>query len=157
MTTRPRKRRRIQQTPRPIDKALVAVANNGIGATQESSTVINSVNAPCTITGLRWSIAIQQDGGTGICEGTWAIAVTYGGQVVSTMSHTDGSVFYTPESNVLAFGAWSIDNNSETKMFEGSTKTMRKLMLGDQLFLIAKGVATDTSRLFGVVQLFCKF
>ncbi len=155
--SRSNKRRRITNTPRPIDKALIAVANNGIGATQEVSTVINAINAPCTITGLRWSISIQQDGGTGICEGTWAIVVTYGGQTVSTMSHTDASTFYTPESNVLAFGAWSIDNNTQTKEFEGSTKTMRKLMLGDQVFLIAKGVATDTSRLFGVVQLFCKF
>ncbi len=157
MTNRPRKRRRIQQTPRPIDKALVTVSNIGITATQESSTIINAVNAPCTITGLRWSIGVYQDGGTGLANGTWAIVVTYGGQVVSNISHTDGSTFYTPESNVLAYGAWAIDNNTETKMFEGSTKTMRKLMLGDQVFLIAKGAATNTSAYFGVVQLFCKF
>ncbi len=157
MTTRPRKRRRIQQTPRPIDKALVFVTNNAISATQESSVIINTINAPCTITGLRWDLTISQDQGTGFCEGTWAIVVTYGGQAVATMGHTDTGNFYTPESNVLAFGTWGIENNTETKTFSGSTKTMRKLMLGDQVFIIAKGVATNTTRYWGVVQLFCKF
>ena len=75
---------------------------------------------------------------------------------IASISATGGASVYEPEEEVMAFGRWAIDNNTETKLFNGDTKTMRKLQSGDQIVFIALGVATDTCNLEGVVQFFCK-
>lgn len=140
---------------RPVDKLLVSVNKDAVAAAKVNTELV-TVTFPCTIVGLRWFLTINQDGGTGQCLGAWAIYVLRDGNIVPSLSFTDGSKFVDPEQQALAFGAWSIDNNTETKVFEGSTKTMRKLMGGDKLILIMQGVATETSKVFGIVQFFCK-
>lgn len=151
------KRARVVQTSskRPIDKALIAVNKNGLAGTQQS-TVLSTTTFPCTITGLRWDITALQDAGTGVCSGMWAIVVVRDGLSANTISFTDAGTVYEPEQDVLAFGTWAVDNNTDTQRISGTTKSMRKLMGGDQLVLIAKGVATNTTTIFGAVQFFCK-
>ena len=152
------KRRRVDpvfRVRRPIDKDIISVALGTIDATQSSLTLTTAV-FPCTVTGLRWNFSTNQDGGTGLMAGFWAIVFLAEGQVLDTLTTTNGSSFYQPEQDVLTYGVSSIENNSETKEHEGTTKTMRKLKVGDRLVLVALGVATQTHTLRGMVQFFCK-
>ncbi len=140
---------------RPINKSLIAIQQAGNDATDTSSQLF-ATTFPCTITGLRWSFSCTQDGGTATAFIHWAIIVVRAGVTQDTLSITDGSSFFDPETNCLVFGSTTIDNNVESKQFEGSTKTMRKMQGGDALVFVAKGSATNTSRIDGVVQFFCK-
>ncbi len=143
------------RTSRNTDKKMIGVALDAISATQQS-TVLLTVTFPCTIQGLRWNMAIIQDAGTGNCEFHWAIVVLRDGLTLPVMSVGDGATLYQPEQDVLVYGVGIIDNNTASYPFAGSTKTMRKLMGGDRLVFIAKGVATNFSRIRGVIQFFCK-
>ncbi len=140
---------------RPIDKAIVFINKNAIDATQVS-TVLFTATFPCTVVGLRWNINASQDAGTAFCAGAWCIIIAREGITVNTIARTDGATLFAPEQDVLTWGQWGIDNNTQTKDDIGSTKTMRKLMGGDRLIWIGKGVATETTHINGVVQFFCK-
>lgn len=140
---------------RPIDKALINVIKATIDATQVSTTLATASNA-CTITGIRWMIAHAQDAGTGLCSLQWALVIVRDGNSANTINQSDAGSFYDPEQNCLVFAQSIIDNNTETKIFEGNTKTMRKMLIGDKLVFIAKGAATNTSTIRGTVQFFCK-
>ena len=74
------------------------------------------------------------------------------------MAVSDGSELYTPEQDVLTYGSGCSTgvDLGDNHRFDGSTKTMRKMMGGDQLVFIAKGEATNTFAYHGVVQFFCK-
>ncbi len=142
-------------TKRPIDKSLVAILKAGVNATQQT-TVLLTTTFPCTVVGLRWSLTFEQDAGTGTAGFSWAIVVVRDGVTVDTLVTSDAGSFFNPEENCLVFGMGSIDNNTQTKQFEGATKTMRKMQGGDILMFIHKGIATETSGSRGVIQFFCK-
>ncbi len=72
------------------------------------------------------------------------------------MAISDAAAFYEPEQNCLVYGTSFIDNNTAHTHAAGSTKTMRKMMGGDELIFIAKGTATNTSAMISVIQFFCK-
>jgi hypothetical protein len=139
---------------RPIDKQLIAINKTDINA--QTSTVLKTTTFPCTVVGLRWSLATFQSTGTGEATTHWAVVVVRDGNAASAMSTGDASDFYTPEQDVLTFGVVTHDNNTTPKVFEGSTKTMRKMMGGDQLLFIAAGTATNINSMRGVIQFFCK-
>lgn len=144
------------RTPRPVDKQLVVVQNL-ILATQVSQ-VLHTSTFPCTITGLRWDLEVASDHAAKDRLG-WAIVIVKDGLSASALSFTGGSDFYTPEQNVLAFGTCALNANTTgdgSEHYSGSTKTMRKLMGGDQLVFIANGAVAANKELFGVVQFFCK-
>lgn len=143
---------------RPIDKQLVVIKKDGLAGSQVS-TVLSTATFPCTITGLRWGLDATQDAGaSGTAELHWAIVVVRDGNSASTLTTSDAGSLYQPEQDVLAFGT-SVCHNSfdyQIQRWEGSTKTMRKMMGGDQLVFVAIGQATQTHALRGVVQFFCK-
>ncbi len=140
---------------RPVDKQLVAITKTTLDGTQENTTLI-TVTFPCTIVGIRWNISVVQDAGTGNATCAWCINVLRDGGTQKVMSLTDGSTFFAPESDCLSFGIATIDNNVSSSNYEGSTKTMRKMMGGDKLIFSAVGTATNTSALRGIIQFFCK-
>ncbi len=140
---------------RPTDKNLIAVLLGSVNGTQQNVT-LTTVTFPCTIVGIRWMINVEQAAGTGLAANAWCINVLRDGGTQKNMSFSNGSTFFAPESDCLVFAISSIDNNTETKTFEGSTKTMRKMMGGDKLIFSALGVATETSTFRGVIQFFCK-
>ncbi len=141
---------------RPIDKNLVVVSKNTVDATQVSTTLITAT-FPCTITGLRWQIATDRAAGTGTAEFYWAIILVKDGNSANTVAISDGATFYEPEQNVLAFGLGSLeDSGPDSMLAEGNTKTMRKLMGGDTIVFIVRGVATNTVNLNAIIQFFCK-
>jgi len=152
------KRQRVVTTSRakrPIDKVIIVVNFSAVSATDENEEII-SASYPATVTGLRWDFDVRQAGGTGVCDMTWAIVFLRDGETLDTLSFTAGITFYKPEQNCLVYGFQVIENKLETKHVKGSTKTMRKLMVGDSIHMIVKGVGTDTVTVKGAVQLFLK-
>ncbi len=92
---------------------------------------------------------------------TWAIVIVKDGNSANTMSITDAATFYSPEQNVLAFGVGNfpgttIGDGALRESWEGSTKTMRKMMGGDILQLLVDGNTATQGSFLGVVQFFCK-
>ncbi len=140
---------------RPTDKNLVAVLLTAIDGTQQNTTLV-TVTFPCTIVGIRWNLAVGQAGGSGFAEHYWNINVLRDGGTQKNMSTSNGSTFFAPESDCLVYGVSIIDNHNDTKIFEGSTKTMRKMMGGDKLIFSTVGEATNTTEIRGVIQFFCK-
>ncbi len=156
------KRRRTQtgfivpRTKRPIDKNLKVVAFTGIDATQQNVTVFTAT-FPCTITGIRWNFDALADAGTASGGCTWVLQVVKDGLAAQAISTSGGADLITPEVNIVAFGsALTTGDTGSSKNFDGSTKTMRKMMGGDLLIFSAVGQATNTTRIFGAVQFFCK-
>ncbi len=140
---------------RPVDKKLVVINHSSLDGTQQNTTLV-TVTFPCTIVGIRWSMSIIQTAGTGSASHGWCINVLRDGGTQKVLSLTDGSDFFTSESDCLAFGCGVIDNNTTTIVYNGSTKTMRKMMGGDKLIFSALGVATNSSAILGCIQFFCK-
>lgn len=156
------KRRRTTNTrkaKRPIDKDLKMVLKDVSTAQQEQ--VLKTITFPGTLTGLRWSIAIdngQSASGTNN-RVQWAIIHNAQGCTTSAMSNTTGSTMYSPEQNVLAFGVCNLTDagtGTTAHVFEGATKTQRKLKAGDQVSFIALGTQTSTNGIVGCIQFFIK-
>ncbi len=165
---RPGKRRHLSMEPmmvpmvhrrglgkRPIDKAIITVIKAGTNATQVE-TVLATITFPCTVTGLRWGLTFTQDAGTATAFFYWAIVIVRDRVTVSQISTSDAATFYAPEQNCLVWGSGTIENNINKPRYEGSTKTMRKLLVGDTIQFLHKGSATNTTRVDGVIQFFCK-
>ena len=158
--TRPemsRRRSRFAASRRNLDKKLIGV-NQSVTTTQQATVMFTST-FPCTITGIRWSLAFAGNT-TGANNLLWAIVVVKDGETVTTMGSGNGTDFYTPEQNVLAFGVVKVadsDSGTGTSVVNvmGSTKTMRKYMGGDQLQFLCIGTA-GTSSVLGIIQFFCK-
>ncbi len=143
------------KSQRPIDKQLIAINLTNIDATQQNTTLITAT-FPCTLVGIRWSLGVIQDGGTTVSSNFWCINILRDGVTQPAISKTNAASFFTPETNCLAFGVALIDNNTNEVSFEGNTKTMRKMQGGDKLIFSSLGDASNTSRVLGVIQFFCK-
>ena len=152
--------------PRPIDKRIISITKAAVGATKATTKIITATTA-CTVVGLRWNFFVVGDAGS---QGTnhdysWAIVFHPDGENANNPDLTDAATFYTPEQNVLAWGVGSSlsDGASVTSAdlmdihWEGTTKTMRKLRIGNKISFLIEGIATETVRVKGAVQLFCKF
>ncbi len=156
------KRRRIganvvRAARRPIDKSMIVV-NSEDFTTQASIPIQTSTVFPGTLTGLRWSLGFVNSAGTAIGGLFWSIVVVPQGTTASTMSTTNAATFYSPEQNVLTFGsATSLTSvAAQNVMFEGSTKSMRKLKVGDTVVLLVVAQTNEKWTLHGVVQFFIK-
>jgi len=138
---------------RPIDKNLVSVAIIGQAATQ-SSVTLAVFTSPCTLVGLRWSIGIVRDAGSGIPRYAWGIVIVRDGNVVSSITLSNTAQTYTPEQSLMAYGCGCV--NAVHQQFDGGTKTGRKVRNGDSVEFVAIGVATNTVTIQGSIQFFCR-
>lgn len=142
---------------RPVDKLLKAVAL-APAASQVSSTLVTATY-PCTIQGIRWTFSASNTTST-VSQLYWAIVLVKDGDDAGAIGISNAADFYTPEQNVLAYGNLFLSNstsaNGQFEHWEGHTKTMRKLMGGDQIMVVALSSAGTTINFDGVVQLFCK-
>jgi len=160
--SRPLKRARTSgvRAARPIDKELKVV--NQAATTTVVSTTLKTTTFPGTVVGLRWSMGASNANAGGSPYTAWAIIVIPDGEAANTPALSDGADFYTPEQNVLAFGAFYLqDADSSTGPaainWEGSTKTMRKLKSGDVLaFITLSDTAATSVTVDGVIQFFFK-
>ena len=163
------KRRRLvvaSTSSRPVDKRIVSILKTGVTNTQQTTTLVTAATA-CTVFGIRWSFWVQGDAGT---EGTqhpyaWAIVRQREGTTLVSLNTGDANTFYTPEQDVLAFGYGTSRSDASTTSGVSPTKTnwndksgsKRKLIIGDKIVFIINGIATETVRCEGSIQLFCKF
>jgi len=151
------KRQRVVTTnraKRPIDKVITVVDEDYVAATLQN--LIHTQTYPGTMTGLRWNFSLAQTTGTAFARFIWAIVYLRDGDTLDDLTFTTGAVLYKPEQNCLVWGFEIISNNSETKHIEGTTKTMRKMMVGDQIIFLGLGTAGNNMSLNGAVQLFIK-
>jgi len=160
--SRPFKRARggaaVGRVARPIDKELKFV--NQTATTSVTSTTLKTTTFPGTVVGMRWSLAAQSATSADSVL-AWAVVVIPDGEAANTPAISDGADFYTPEQNVMAFGVMRLVGNGETGgnmnvMFEGTTKTMRKLKQGDVLACITLSDVANGVFLDGVIQFFFK-
>lgn len=149
-----------RQAKRPIDKSIINVEIGNLVAAQQAVVISAAATFPGTVTGLRWDLTAVRSGGTAatISRFNWVIVHLPAGPNASTVNMTSAGTVYTPEQNVLAFGSglsWA--NTGETPIrFEGSTKGMRKLKVGDAVHFLAFGTATERHDISGIVQFFYK-
>ncbi len=143
---------------RPVDKLIVCINKGTVGASQLTTT-LTTVTFPCTIVGLRWNIAAVASAGTGAPQFTWAIVHVHDGHSPNTLVSSDAGALYQPEQDVMTWGAAigaPEDTTGGPLMWEGASKTGRKMMGGDTLQFLCIGEATNTAHCFGAVQFFCK-
>lgn len=147
----------VQKQARPIDKELKVV--NQVATVTVGSTTLKTTTFPCTVVGLRWSIAANALTAAETLI-YWAIVIVRDGESANTPATSDGADFYTPEQNVLAFGMGRTESTAvasdQTVHWEGSTKTMRKMKQGDLLQFITLDSAANGDSIDGIVQFFCK-
>ena len=155
------KRQRVStfsRVKRSIDKVQISVDLATVNGTQQGTTILTSA-FPATVTSIRWDLAFFQDTGTSICEINWAIVLIKDGESADTMVKADGLAFYQPKQNCLVYGVDVIVNGltfGMSKHTSGTTKTMRKMIIEDEIIFIARGIAVDSFRVFSVIQLFQK-
>lgn len=149
-------------TKRPIDKNLVNVNIAALANTQQNISLITAT-FPSTITGVRWSICLQSNVGQVANQGGWALIRVKDGVAPNTMSFTNGATFLEPEQEVIAFGRWAVQADAvatstgpSIHRFEGSTKSMRKLMGGDQIYFCVNGATAGTVNTIATIQFFAK-
>ncbi len=140
---------------RAIDKQIICVSHGAVDGTQQN-TAIFTATFPGTITGIRWDLTFDQAAGTGLALSVWAIVLLKDGQALDTLSLTNGAEVYQPEQNCLVWGYQNIKNQLWGQHASGSTKTMRKVMIGDNLAFLIRGQATNTTTVLGAVQFFIK-
>lgn len=147
---------------RPIDKQLINVNITGQGTTQANVSLITAT-FPATITGVRWSIRIQSLTGGAANSGGWAIVRVKDGLAPNNMSFTNAATFLEPEQEVLAFGRWAVQDadiatncGPSIDHIDGSTKSMRKLMGGDQIYFCVNGINAGITSVLGIIQFFSK-
>ena len=161
----PGKRRRVSSSfraPRPIDKTILSIFKN-VTTTQQNVTLITAV-FPCTITGLRWdlntSLAVDVGDNTGT-SCTWVIYLLKENVAVPAMNLSDGQTLIRPEEDCLVFGAFHAQKETASSFVNaqvnrGSTKTMRKLAVGDRLVWSALSDSAQGTVITGAIQFFCK-
>lgn len=149
-----------RRAKRPIDKKLTNIVVNNLVAAKQDVILYDSATFPGTITGIRWAICAARSGGTANTYGAfkWAIVVVPAGTTISTLSMASAGSMYDPEQMVLAFGCGTtVSATGDVPiMFEGATKSMRKLKAGDKLVFTSFGTAVERHDLSGTVQFFYK-
>lgn len=114
---------------------------------------------PCTITGMRWDLSCLSLH-AGADRLFWAIVVVRDGETANPIVFTDSNDLYQPEQNVLTYGMKELSGNTTgegySKDWEGTSKSMRKLMGGDSIEFVTNGVVAANKVITGAVQFFCK-
>lgn len=157
-------------TKRPIDKKIVLIrfvntgpANRYIGiqpAYVSSASIGGGVNFPGTVTGIRWSLSPFCNSATNVSTHiSCALIKVREGLNPGALSITGagGQPMYQPEQDVIVCWDIVVPVNNSGNVIEGSTKTMRKLMAGDQIcFVYCSDVADGNNGLVGFIEFFYK-
>ena len=161
MSKRRRTRTGFSSAARPIDKSLVVIFKSAVAATTVS-TALAVGKLPCTVKGVRWTGVITGDAGTAgnTHRYAWAIVLVRDGYTHNELNFTsDAESLYEPEQDVIAFGVGTSGDNGTTELepikWEGQTKSMRKLKVGDKMEFLVEGIAVETVSCNFIVQLFC--
>jgi len=145
----------VRAAPRPITKELKVISKAAVVGAQVS-TQLFLASFPGTMVGLRWDLVFNCVGAADT-NAVWAVVILRENTVLGNLSLTDGSDLYTPEQNVIVWGAYGATAGAQTGQREvGETKSMRKLQGGDQLVFIMLGTAVNATDVVGGIQFFIK-
>lgn len=132
-------------TKRPIDKAIV-IGTIISDLAAKKVDLFGPMTFPGTWSGFRWQVGGSSSANPATYNFiSWAIIKTRDGvaplfpTVVPTLSTaTAAPTFIMPEQDVIAFGILPVTSLSATQnqIMEGSTKSMRKMNKGDQIFFV---------------------
>lgn len=143
-----------------LDKRVKSIGYANVGGSQQNAILLTAT-FPCTIVGLRWDLSFMQSAGSGYGSYGWLIGVNREGLTIDTIATGLIANFYNPEENIIVWGVGmghlgvNAESNAPT-VNTGSTKSMRKLQGGDELFFAIVGAATNTTTVHGAIQFFCK-
>lgn len=143
---------------RPVDKFIVNIIKNTVGTTQQS-TLLYTATYPGTMQGIHIDLVVQQDAGVSAGSYQWAIVILRDGATLPLIASSDGSSLIQPEQDCLLWGRGfnnRATNDSPKIHYQMSTKTMRRMMDGDEIYFIFRGAATNTSKCEGAVMGFYK-
>lgn len=137
------KRRRFTRSKRSKTKKLWSTSSSSTepihNQWSNSIEIMTSQTYPCTIAGLRWDISINNRD-TNPAEVMWCIiAAREGTDPTTKLTGNWSMASIKPEQNVIAWGSGIIEPNQKPtslRIWEGSTKSMRKMQIGDKLLLI---------------------
>jgi len=147
-----------------VMKNFSATLLEGTGNQYQDVVGPNGFTFPGTVVGLRWDLGAE---GLATTVGTdvvfWALVVVRQGNGPGPIGVGAAAMgqFYEPEEHVMASGKLLVSTQASgiRERDEGTTKTMRKMMGGDRIMLLARNVSAivnDPVAFTGVVQFFIK-
>ena len=144
---------------RPVDKAIISINDQTVDGTQENVELVSAAT-PCTAVGFRWSMSVRS-GSTADTQFWWAIVRHAEGDSVNALATANAGTLYAPEGEVIALGAGILQQQDEPagpsiQHFEGTSKTSRKLMIGDKISLVRLSIG-DAAQWTGAITLFCLY
>jgi len=145
----------VNRTHRPVDKRLINAIHAAANSTQQSTTLFTATS-PCTLSGAKVSFAVNSNTTTSANVVGWALVLVRDNISIQTLVLTDGSNFYTPETELLLGGMLPFVSSNEWNQVE-SNKCKRKLMNGDKLVLITKQSQSGTLNVNYLATLFFKY
>lgn len=140
------------KSTRPVDKKIIVVNKTGIGGTAQVLTLFTA-GSPCTLNGLGYSF---DNVGTGAATMFWAILIQRDGDSLNTIGVSDGTSFYTPESDVLLNGVFP-QNGASAPYMNITTHCKRKLMIGDKVVFAVRADGGTTGGIAGPITMFFKY
>lgn len=167
MSRPPAKRPRMSmyRPKRPITKYLKGLYYSIADSTQVNGQLLD-VQESCTLVGLRWQLRIcQKSNATTDTRYIWAIVKCKGNDYGSITSAANNSIttIYSQPSKIIVWGMGQISddagsqNENVTLTDEGTTQAMRKLQIGDSIYICMKLDAdTDDCNIYGGIQFFTK-
>jgi len=147
-----------RRATRPIDKEIIGIntlVNSTVGVLS-----LRTATFPGTVVGLRWNFTVRNVSQVADQFVRWAIVLLKEGEVQGNLSSGNGGAFYQPEQNVMAFGSVTVlsatSASDRVYIFISSTKSMRKMMGGDQIVFLFQGTNDGASDCQGQIQHFYK-
>ncbi len=158
MSKRRRKFGRVAR--RPIDKQIITISQtvpiNG------ETTILTILRGATTLTGLRWNFGVASNQDISDVQYNWALVIVKDGDTANALNVGNNQQMYTPEQNVMSWGTGILTKTSSsagpaTHQWEGTTKSMRKMMEGDNLTMVFTSNVTNGVIIHGAIQLFLMF
>ncbi len=145
---------------RPIDKQIITISQTV--PIDGETTILTILGGATTLTGLRWNFGIASNTNVADVQYNWALVIVKDGDTANSLNTTNNAQMYTPEQNVMSWGAGILTatgatSGPQTKHWEGTTKSMRKLMEDDNLTMVFTSNVTNGVIIHGAVQLFLMF
>jgi len=111
---------------------------------------------------LRWDLNFRTNTSAVPPEFWWVLVIVKDGDSANPLDVSDLAQLYTPEQNVMAFGAGRLQASTDSagpksiRMSE-KTRTMRKMMEGDSLQFIITTSVSSAILVNGAIQFFNLF
>lgn len=132
------------------DKIVKSIFKTSVWA--QVKTILYTATDACKIIGLRWTLCFTQTTGTSPSKGSYAIIRVRQNRNPNTL-YAATSDYYLPTEDVMGYGCFAIQNNTETKQHIRSSESRKNLKSGDKIVFVVRGEATF-HQINGTIQFF---